>query len=309
MTDESISWHSLLGKFQFEEESVTFIGETTEILEQPAASIGNAISNRRFSNGLIQGSIRFEEIGEHSACQFIVSYAPATNAFLAAGIGNDAMFVVRSFHGRWTYHAASGDRSTLEANREYDVAIGVTGSRLVLTVDEVDVLATSLPFVIPRNQVGIWCQDVQPIHVTGFQVEAQRSTAFVVMQFTKPYNELYTEVVKPICEEFQITSIRADETYGPGLIIADVAKQIAEASLVIAEITPANPNVYYEVGFAHALNKPTILIAEAKTDLPFDVSPFRVLFYENSINGKRRVEEGLRKHLKALETEPGLMSQ
>lgn len=129
------------------------------------------------------------------------------------------------------------------------------------------------------------------------------------MQFTKPYNELYVEVVKPICEEFQIASLRADETYGPGLIIADVVKQITESRLVVAEITPANPNVYYEVGYAHALNKPTILIAEKGTQLPFDVSPFRVLFYENSIDGKRRVEEGLRRHLRALEMAPGLTSQ
>jgi len=69
---------------------------------------------------------------------------------------------------------------------------------------------------------------------------------------------------------------------------------------VIAEITPANPNVYYEIGYAHALNKPTILIAERATELPFDVSPFRVLFYENTIAGKKRIEEGLRRHLEAI---------
>ncbi len=120
------------------------------------------------------------------------------------------------------------------------------------------------------------------------------------MQFTKPFNELYSEVIQPVCKEFEIISLRADETYGPGLIIIDIARQIIEAKIVLAEITPANPNVYYEVGYAHALNKPTILIAEKGTDLPFDVSPFRVLLYENSIEGKRRIEEGLRKHLNAI---------
>ncbi len=95
----------------------------------------------------------------------------------------------------------------------------------------------------------------------------------------------------------------ADETYGPGLIISDISKQIIDSKIIIADITPANPNVYYEVGYAHALNKPTILIAEKPTELPFDVSPFRTLFYENSIRGKKQVEDGLRKHIQAILTD------
>ena len=43
-----------------------------------------------------------------------------------------------------------------------------------------------------------------------------------------------------------------------GLIIADIERQILDSQVVIADITPQNPNVYYEVGYAHALRKPTI---------------------------------------------------
>ena len=70
---------------------------------------------------------------------------------------------------------------------------------------------------------------------------------------------------------------------------------------MIAEITPVNPNVYYEVGYAHARNKPTILIADKTVEkLPFDVSPFRTLFYENTIDGKDKIERGFRNHLRAV---------
>jgi len=55
------------------------------------------------------------------------------------------------------------------------------------------------------------------------------------------------------------------------------------------------------LGYAHALGKPTILLAErGKGPLPFDISGYRVLFYENTIAGKKQVEEGLRKHLTAI---------
>lgn len=82
----------------------------------------------------------------------------------------------------------------------------------------------------------------------------------------------------------------------------DIIRGIETAQIIIAEITPANENVFYEVGYAHALKKPTILLANKKDreKLPFDLSGFRVLFYENSIGGKRQVEEGLKKHLKAI---------
>ena len=50
------------------------------------------------------------------------------------------------------------------------------------------------------------------------------------------------------------------ESFGPGVIIQDIERQISEAQVVIADITPANSNVYYEVGYAHALQKPTILL-------------------------------------------------
>lgn len=69
---------------------------------------------------------------------------------------------------------------------------------------------------------------------------------------------------------------------------------------MIAEITSPNQNVFYELGYAHALNKPTILLARRGKELPFDIRSYRVIFYEDTIGGKPVVEENLRKHLKAI---------
>jgi hypothetical protein len=69
---------------------------------------------------------------------------------------------------------------------------------------------------------------------------------------------------------------------------------------VIAEITPPNPNVFYELGYAHALDKPTILLAERSSKLPFDVSGYRCIMYDNSIKGKSGLETLLRNHLLAI---------
>jgi hypothetical protein len=50
--------------------------------------------------------------------------------------------------------------------------------------------------------------------------------------------------------------------------------------LLIADITNANPNVMYEVGFAQAQKKPLILIASSSRSIPFDLAGFRVLIYD-----------------------------
>ena len=89
------------------------------------------------------------------------------------------------------------------------------------------------------------------------------------------------------------------------MIIADITRRLQEADIVIADTTPQNPNVFYELGYAHAIGKPTIVLAEKGRELPFDVSGFRTLFYENSIAGKSQIEAGLRKHLEAIMRERG----
>jgi hypothetical protein len=122
------------------------------------------------------------------------------------------------------------------------------------------------------------------------------------MQFDTPeYEALFRDVIEPVCSAEGLHAIRADSTYLPGLIIADLKKQIAESRLVIAEITPMNANVYYEVGYADALNKPLILIADRKDGTkPFDVQAYRTIFYENSIGGKKKVEADLKAHLQGI---------
>ena len=82
--------------------------------------------------------------------------------------------------------------------------------------------------------------------------------------------------------------------------VLNIIGGIIESEVIIADITPVNANVFYELGYAHAFFKPTILLAQRGTQLPFDLSGYRVIFYDDSIKGKREVEEKLRKHLKSI---------
>ena len=66
---------------------------------------------------------------------------------------------------------------------------------------------------------------------------------------------------------------------------------------MIVETTEVNANVYYELGIAHTLGKPAILLSQTKNieELPFDIRHLRFLVYEDSIEGSADLEERLRK--------------
>lgn len=307
----AINWTSLFGDFVAKNDEVIFKGKLVEYENNKEGyAIGNLICNQYFGGGKISAYITFKKVGYPTACEIIFYFDPQSKNFVSAGLGGAAyMYSVRSFIGSWTNIAVTGNYANIKANKAYHLELELKGSFLSLKVDGIKIITTNLPYNLPISQVGLWCQSDQDILVKKFKVERETPKAFIVMQFSSPYNELYDDVIKNVCSDLNLSVIRADETYGPGLIIADIVKQIEESKLIIAEISSCNPNVFYEVGYAHALNKPTILIAEKSIKLPFDVSPFRTLFYENTIAGKKKIEEGLRKHITAALTETDLSAQ
>ena|ERR1035437_837784 len=296
-----LKWAPILGELEQKGQTLIFKGGTTDFEGRPQIAIGNFLSDQMFSGGKISADVEFDGVDEYSACDIILFYEPSTRFFVTAGIGAaSSLYAIRHFQNQWVIHGQSGERKNLVAKRKYHLDVTVIGSNVSLRVDGVVVLSLYLPAQVSQSQVGVWCMSKSNISISNYKISTERPKAFVVMQFSEPYNELYQEVIHRICDEFKIDAKRADEVYGPGVIIADIVKQIVESKVIIAEITPANPNVYYEIGYAHALGKPTILIAEKATALPFDVSPFRVLFYENTIAGKKRIEDGLRRHLESI---------
>ena len=59
-----------------------------------------------------------------------------------------------------------------------------------------------------------------------------------------------------------------------------VWRGITEAKVLIAVLTNRNPNVFYELGLAHALKKPVVLVSSSEGDVPFDLQHIRVIYYD-----------------------------
>jgi len=106
-------------------------------------------------------------------------------------------------------------------------------------------------------------------------------TCFVMMPFAKPIGDYYSKIYEPAIIKAGLKPIRADnDIFGTGKIVDQIWSGITSAKVLVAELTGRNPNVYYELGLAHALKKPVVLICSNEQDVPFDLKHIRVIYYD-----------------------------
>ena len=103
--------------------------------------------------------------------------------------------------------------------------------------------------------------------------------AFAIMPFDEEFDSVYKGVIKSSLSEVGFTVKRADDIDSQQNILRDIIGNITSSNLVIADLTGANPNVFYELGLAHALRKPVILITQDIEDVPFDLKSYRMIVY------------------------------
>jgi hypothetical protein len=107
----------------------------------------------------------------------------------------------------------------------------------------------------------------------------QGDSCFVVMPFAEPIGGYYKTVYEPAIVKAGLRPVRADdEIFATGKIVDQVWSGIAAAKVLVAELTGRNPNVFYELGLAHALEKPVVLVSSNQEDVPFDLQQIRVIY-------------------------------
>jgi hypothetical protein len=87
-----------------------------------------------------------------------------------------------------------------------------------------------------------------------------------------------------------LTVRRADDFFTAHAVIQDLWQAIVSARLIVADCTDRNPNVFYEIGLAHTLGKPTILLTQNSEDVPFDLRHLRYFTYQLTPRGMREFE-------------------
>jgi len=291
-------WIATRGQFTYEDGVLTFRPQPAEGKDGSSApTYGEARSNIVFQNGSLDFEVRTHE--PDARCRIVLDGGGGKEIHVGLYVASAAYGITLYQNDKWESVKTVGYGTRAPTEQWHALRVEVTGSTIRLFCNGVRLLEHNE--VVQKGQLAVYMASTQPVEARNFAVAAVVPTAFVVMQFTDDYNALFNDVIRPTVESFGYRVVRGDDAAFSGMVMTDVARAIREASVVIADITPDNPNVFYEVGFSHALDKPTILLSDRRREkLPFDISGFRTLFYDNTIGGKGVVEARLREHLSAI---------
>lgn len=120
------------------------------------------------------------------------------------------------------------------------------------------------------------------------------SKCFVMMPIKKGFDEVYDHIIKPLLADIGINAVRGDEIFSSNPIIEDIWREIQSAGWIIADLTERNPNVLYELGLAHGINRDVILLTQKINDVPFDLQHWRCIEYSQTIEGGEKLKDNLR---------------
>lgn len=105
-------------------------------------------------------------------------------------------------------------------------------------------------------------------------------TCFVMMPFKEPFDMYYQSIFRPAIKAADLDPVLASDLFRPSAIVADLWQMVQDSKVLLAELTTKNANVFYELGLAHAIGKPVVLVSETMDDVPFDLQQLRVLLYD-----------------------------
>lgn len=143
--------------------------------------------------------------------------------------------------------------------------------------------------------------DIGPVQITNFikrfgltekDLSIDKKMVFLLTPFSKENIDVYVST-KDICSECGLNLYRGDEEFTHEDILANIIKYIVKSRIIIANIDGKNPNVFYELGIAHSLGKPTILISKSIENAPFDIQQNRIVLYSNADDLKIKLSKEL----------------
>lgn len=116
-------------------------------------------------------------------------------------------------------------------------------------------------------------------------VKTEENLCFVLMPFGPAFDRLYRERIKPAVEYCGFHPLRADDLFSPTPILEDIWTYICASRVILADVTDRNPNVFYEIGIAHTVGKPVVVITQNQADVPFDIAHVRYFLYSDDKEG------------------------
>jgi tetratricopeptide (TPR) repeat protein len=121
----------------------------------------------------------------------------------------------------------------------------------------------------------------------------------------KHFTGVYQSIIVPAVRMAGYEPKRSDLAGEPGNITHDIIRDLAESDLVIADLTAASANVFFELGIRHAFRKSgTVHIVDAAHSLPFDIRQYRAVEYTTDLSEIPDVVNSIAEAIKKRENQP-----
>jgi hypothetical protein len=297
-TTHGVDYSELDDEWQVDEEATVF---TSRLVE--ARDYQRLVFNEPFRDGSISAELtirstkKLEDGAEPKVGALIFRFQSPRNYYFA-GIGGfgGKFFIGKMADGQGQALVTAGRSATIKKGHPYRLQVRSVGNQIALLHNGI----TQLTVLDDQFTAGPWGLQSwrTAVEFRKLSVETVRPTCFVIMPFSPDFDDIY-RVIRETAERHGFDCVRAGQRYLSGPIMEDVKDQIAKADLIIADFTGKNANVFFEAGYASALRKPLIQIAQSVADLPFDVRHLRTFAYSTAILGDRKLSHNLSEAIRA----------
>jgi len=150
------------------------------------------------------------------------------------------------------------------------------------------------PAVVPAESSG-----------SAARVREFLDSCFVMMPFGGWFDRYYQDIYSPAIKAAGFEPMRSDELFTTGSVVEQIWEQIGKSTVMFADLSNRNANVFYELGLAHAARKPVVLAARNIDDVPFDLRHLRVIVYDvNEPHWSDKLGKAVTDYLKNAKAEP-----
>jgi hypothetical protein len=258
-------WAPMVGIWNISTSNPVYLKPQEENNRPYGQPYGICVSDVRFQGGKVNVTVSLPKAEDGSvhpdtAGAILFGYRSLNDEYLAIGLGSYrcAYTLLRFTPDRgWVGIEFVGSLQNLVPEKPYVLSARMQGLRVILEVDGVQVLEHTLE-TTPQGRLGLYTWGPRRVEFTEASVTEEAGNVFVIMPFSDYYiNEFFADVIKPTVEEGDnnLVAHHAGETLGPGIIIKDIEDDISESTIVIADISEKNQNVWYEIGYAHGKKK------------------------------------------------------
>ena len=137
-------------------------------------------------------------------------------------------------------------------------------------------------------------------------------TCYVLMPFSgtesctrNEWTRIFEELLRPAVEEAGQGYQCVRSTATRGNIVASILQDINDSYVVIADLTDQNANVFYELGVRHSLKNRTIMIAQKRNHIPFDLEAYAYHIYDwRTKKGRQLLVKKIRQLLAEVDANP-----